>query len=74
MLHNLPPSRGRRHRTKIGSHTFSVTGIMTYMKNSGTLEKADARPTNGRITDSGRPTPVKVLDVAQVLDVHTKYD
>jgi integrase len=27
-------------RTKIGNHTFRATGITTYLKNGGTLEKA----------------------------------
>jgi integrase/recombinase XerC len=28
--------------TKIGNHTFRATGITTYLKNGGTLEKAAA--------------------------------
>jgi integrase len=38
----------RRHsaaadiETKIGNHTFRATGIMAYLKNGGTLEKAAA--------------------------------
>ena len=27
-------------RTRIGNHTFRATGITTYLKNGGTLEKA----------------------------------
>jgi hypothetical protein len=31
---------GRRHRTKIGNHTFRATGITAYLKNSCKLEVA----------------------------------
>jgi site-specific recombinase XerD len=30
--------------TEIGNHTFRATGVTTYLKNSGTLEKAAQMP------------------------------
>ena len=39
--------------TKVGNHTFPATGIMVYLKNGGTLERAAAMA-NHAITRTGR--------------------
>jgi hypothetical protein len=62
-----PACRRRHHKTKLGNHSFRVTGITAYLKNGGTLEKGHGDGKSCLKADDRRRDEVSLDEVERIV-------